>query len=272
MKTLKLLLTLVLISGITGCATNFASALEDARFALDNENWDEAIEKASDALAADPTSIEAGRLLSNAYFGRSGLDYLDIAEGIIDLETASADSDLERIAAVLPDTVTMADLRLAITTLEGFAAISSATSYAAVEDEELADAIFDLGMMQTIEHFAIGVYSSNYFGTFDPSLITADNATSVQSDLVGFDDRLIQSGLDADESYLNEIRKGYCVLANISAAAGFTQGEYQAWVACELSSDPSTVVTITYSAAIANCAALNPEGASSSCYGADTSE
>lgn len=274
MKTIQKLFILLFVVSLCSCATTEQSSLEDAQTALDNADYDAAIESATEALAEDSTSAAAARVLSNAYFGRSGIRFLDVMSGIFDLEENADDSNFAQIAAVLPDpydtTITEADVRLAIETLEGFTGID-ATSYT---DDDLADAAFDLGLMEAIEHFSLGVYGSDYFGTFDVAGITDDDAAAAQEDLLNFDNRLIAAGVDeTDNEFISDIRQTFCILKDVSAADGFTTAEYQALVGCELDDDPDTFDTVSLTADIANCAALDPDGqtaAVQACYEEDT--
>jgi hypothetical protein len=273
-KTIHKIFILLFVISLCSCATTEQSSLEDAQTALDNEDYDSAIDNATEALAEDSTNAAAARVLSNAYFGRSGIRFLDVMSGIFDLEENADDSNFAQIAAVLPDpydtTITEADVRLAIETLEGFAGID-ATSFT---DDDLADAAFDLGLMEAIEHFSLGVYGADYFGTFDVTGITDDDAAAVQEDLLNFDNRLVAAGVDeTDNAFISDIRQTFCILKDISAADGFTTAEYQALVGCELDDDPDTFDTLTLTADIANCAALDPDGQTAdvqACYDEDT--
>lgn len=247
---LKRFMIVLLFSAVTaGCATTELSKLEGARFALDKTNYTEAITKATAALAADPTNIEAARVLASAYLGRSGIDFLDLAEGVVDLANTN-NNNFQDIAAVLPSTATLSDLRSAITTLESLTGIDAAS----ITDEGLADAAFDLAIMQIVEQFALGIYGADYFGTLDTSGITDAQAATAQDDMIAWDNRLIASGLSSTEDFIIEIRRSYCVLERQSASDGFTADEYRQMVECQLSSsppgacstyDPTTAATTT---------------------------
>lgn len=264
-KSLLLVLALPLF---INCASDELGALEAAQFALDAGDYDTAITEAETALAADATNVDASRILGSAYFGRSGIDFFDLSEGVLDL-SESTDSNFQQIADVLPSTATAADLRSAITSLLDADGIDGADL-----DGTIADAAFDLGLMEAIESFSIGVYSSDYFGTFDVSAISDDDAASVQEDLINFDNHLIEAGIDSTESFIAEIRQTYCVLEPISAGEGFTTEEYQCLVGCQLDDNPDTFDTATLSGGtIATCAALDPTSQSAdveACYDADT--
>lgn len=246
------------------CASDFRGNLEEARFALDKGNYTVAITAATAALVANPGDVEASRVLANAYFGRSGLNFLDILEGIVDLDTA-ATPNFRAISDVLPSSADLSDLRTAITTLESVTGIDEAT----ITDEVLANAAFDLAMMQMLEHFARGVYGSDFYGTFDVSGVDDTDRQTVQEDLVEFDNRMIASGVDSAESFISEIRQTFCILEPISAGSGFAVEEYRDLVNCQLADDPTTVTTTT----VANCVALEPDGQTAdvqSCYDVDT--
>lgn len=255
---------------VIGCATTETGSLEAARFALDKGNYSKAITEATEALSANPDNYDAARILASAYLGRSGIDYLDLAEGALDLANNDDVSNFQQIADVLPETADVDDLRSAIETLEALDGID-ATSFT---DDVLADCAFDSGLMQLIEQFALGVYGSDYFGTFDVEGITATDRGNVLTDLIRFDNRLIAAGVDSTEDWLEEVRQTFCILEPISAGEGFTLAEYQAFVGCELDENPDTFDTASLTADIATCDDVNPENqgaAVQACYSQNTS-
>ncbi|MCP5464994.1 MAG: hypothetical protein H7A33_08230 [Deltaproteobacteria bacterium] len=254
MKSLRFFLAVLIGLTAINCASTEIGALDDARFALDKGNYSTAISKATQAVNADSTNIEAAYILASAYLGRGGLDLFNVAEGLVDLQNNS-DTNFQQIADVLSSTFTEADMRSAVEALEAVPGIDSAT----ITDEGLADAAYLLGLLQAVEHFTIGVYSSDYYGTFDVTGITDTDRENVQTDLLEFDNHLIASGVSATESYLQEIRTSWCLLEPLSAGDGFTLGEYRAYVACQLAANPDTVTTTTFSADVANCADINPD-------------
>ena len=255
----------VLVSLSTACATDYQNNVEKARFELDKGNFTTAINAATSAIQANPGDIEATRLLASAYLGRSGISFLDLAQGLFDLQN-STETNFRAIANVLPSSATLSDLRSAITTLETLTGVDN-TSFT---DESLADAVFDLAIMQMVEHFAVGVYNSNFFSTLDVSLISDGARINVQNDLLNFDNRLIASGVDSTESFISEVRQTWCILSPLSAGDGFTVSEYRALVACQLAADSTTVNTVAIDPNIANCAALAPNTADP-CLSQDTS-
>jgi hypothetical protein len=267
-KILKYLVLSVVLMSLVQCASAVQSNLEAAQFALDASDFDSAITHATNALTDDPDNIEAARILASAYLGRSGIDFLDLAEGIVDLESSDV-SNLQQIADVLPATADMDDVRSAVETLEAIDGIDDAT----LATDELKDAAFDLSIMQIIEHFALGVYGSSYFSAFDPTGISDDQRSSVQGDLVDFDNRLIASGVDSAEGYIDEIRQTLCILEPLSTGEGFTQSEYQAFVGCQLDDDPTTFDTAAIDPTIADCSVVDPGSQSAAveaCYDEDT--
>lgn len=245
------------------CASTETSNFEEAKFSLDAGDYDAAITAGLAALAENPDNILAARVVASAYLGRSEIDYLDLAEGITDLQNSTI-TNLQQIGSVLPDTADMSDVRSAIETLEALTGIDAAT----ITNEDLQDAAFDLGLLMTIEHFALGWYNSSEGA--DTSGISDDHKADVQSDLVNFDNRLVAAGLDSDEDFLAEIRQTFCILEPVSTGSGFTTAEYQDFVACQLADDAATVTTTT----VANCDAVNPDNqtaAVQACYDEDTS-
>lgn len=273
MKLTQFLLIATLVFFISSCASGTNSNLEDARFALDSSDFDAAIESATEVLEDDPDNIEASRILASAYFGRSGLDFFDLAEIILDLQDAT-DPNFRVVGNALPSDADMEDLRLAIQTLGALTGVDDDP----IDNEALKDVVFDLAIMQAVEHFALGVYGSDFFtttaSTVDPSSIASDDASNAQDDLIDFDNRLIASGVDADNEFINQIRQTFCILEPFSAGDGFTQGEFQALVGCELSDDSAAFDTTDFSADIPNCAAVAPatqDADVEACYEVNTS-
>lgn len=251
----------------TGCASSTNSNLEAAQFALDNSNYTSAISKANAVLNEEPNNLRAARILSSAYFGRSNLNFLDLAEAVFDLNTSSQTA-FQTMADTMPDTADLDDLHSAIATLEAIDGIDGSDLTG-----DLADLAFDLGIMEVVEQFAIGVYQSDYKTALDVSGITSDGVTNSLNDLLGFDGFIINSGIASDEDFISKVRENFCILEPISAGDGFTSGEFQALVGCQLSTDPDTFDTTAFSAVIANCAALDVDNQSAgvqACFNQDT--
>lgn len=266
MKIKNTILCVSLMFLAAHCASEADSTLEEAQFELDQGNFDEAIELALDSIAEDDTNVNAYKILGSAFFGRSGLDFLDLEQGLLNLEDDD-ETNFTSIANVLPEDGNMEDVSSAIAALEAAPGIDATT----IADEVLADTAFDLAFIQTIEHFAIGIYSSGFFGTFDVSGISDLDAALALTDLVNFDNTFVASGVDSEESFLNEIRQTFCILEPITAAEGFTTAEFQALVGCQL--EPDTFDPSAITADIATCADLNPDTQTAgitACYDTDT--
>ncbi|MBX7148536.1 hypothetical protein K1X76_05575 [bacterium] len=239
----------------SSCATNIASNLECARSEINNSNFDEAITCAQNVLEDDPGHIEATSLLASAYAGRSGIDFTALAVALLDLDS-SDETNFQLVTDTLPEDADLSDLRLAIETLEN---LSGITESSLPEESDLADAAFNLGMLKAAEHFLLGIYESDYFATFDVTLISDDARILAQEDLIDFDTLLVNSGISEGESFIEEIRQTYCILEPISAGEGFTQEEFQALVGCQLSDNPETFDTTLLTADIVNCSQLDPD-------------
>lgn len=266
-KSFRSVVAAVLCVSFINCASSFTSNLEEAKFDLDQGNFDAAINSAAQALNANPQNVEAARLLASAYFGRSGLDFLDLAEAIIDLDRNDSTA-YQQIAAALPTSANMDDVRAAVSTLQSLDGIDTAGL-----DNDIADAAFDLGLMEAIEHFALGVYGANFFTSLDTSQISSASKDLVQANTITFDNHLVNAGVESTETYVMDIRHTFCVLEPISSGEGFTLAEYQAFVGCQLTPDPDTFDTTAFTADIANCAVINPDDQPAdvqTCYAQDT--
>ncbi len=159
MKYRLVFLSFLLSLGFAGCANNATSQLEECQFALDASEFDSAIDHCNSAIEADDNNIQAYRYKGNAFFGRSNLDFLDLIQEILVLND-SGDSDFLDISNVLPDDGDLDDLRSAITSIQAAPGIDIDTDD--YGDGALADAGFDLGLMQAVESYAIGIYKSGF--------------------------------------------------------------------------------------------------------------
>ncbi|MDO8518748.1 MAG: hypothetical protein Q7T11_01125, partial [Deltaproteobacteria bacterium] len=151
--------------------------MENAQFALDNDDFDTAIEDGEDLLADEPNNVAAARIVASAYFARSGISYFDLAKTILDL----GDTDqFLTMAGALPDDADMGDLRSAIATLEGLSNVDDDP----IEEDALGTAVFELALMQVVEYFAIGVFEADFHGTLDVTLITDEDATNAMDSML----------------------------------------------------------------------------------------
>lgn len=260
---------LFLLFLVAGCATDFDENIESARFALDQGQFDTAISKAQDALDEDSTNIEARYLLGLAYVGKSGIDLIAVAEVLLRLEETNL-TNFQAVASEIPQDGDLTNLRTGINILDGL----NLTGITTISDDTRARYVFDLGLLKALEHIAIGVYASDYFGdNYDPAQITEAQYETVLDNLLTFDDDVVATGVSSNESFVRETRQTFCVLEPITAGAGFTIQEYRAFVACQLADDPSIVDTTEYTADIANCGDLDPDEQENSvltCYRQNT--
>lgn len=264
---MKQIIFLLMICLLSACASSSTSKIEQARFALDSGDYNEAIEAASAVIADDSQNITAARLLASAYFGRSNIRFLDLVEAILDLNDNDEDN-FKIIAQSLPEDGDVSDVRRAILVLEDLTIIDDTDL-----SGEILDAVYELAMMQVVEHFAIGIYNSDYFNSLDVTLIDDDDQAYVSADLINFDNRLINAGVDSSEDFLGDVRQTFCILEPISAGEGFTTAEYQAFVGCQLSDDPDNFDTTALTADISSCDDLDPGSQGSDvqdCYDEDT--
>lgn len=261
-KTKNFLLCCFLLSALNHCATTAQSNLEEARFALDEGDYQKAIDAATKAITADPNLTEAYRIKGDAQFSLSGIEFLEVEKGIVDL--AGANNDFAVIATSFPSFTTaaeadtaMAHIRDAITTLTLTPNIDDAD---VTDNTHLAAAAFDLALMLTIDQYAIGIYNANVnIGsntTPDVTGIDATDAENAMNDLIAFDDFFISSGID--ETFVNNVRQVFWILENLSASEGFTTAEYQALVGCQLDPDNFAPATAVPTAGVADCNAVNP--------------
>lgn len=275
MKKIKIsLLCCLLLFTLNHCALTADSALEDARFALDEGDYQEAIDAAQKAVDADSTSVEAYRLLGDAYFGLSGLNFLTLEKSIVDLQN-STDPDFSVIADALPDvsdvSSLLANLRTAITTLQSTPGIDGTS---ATSNTKLAETAYDLALMEVIEQYAVGVYGSNQkTGVLDVTLISQAQSDEALADSIAFDNEFILAGVSSTKDFISSIRQTYCMLKDLSGTStDFTLAEYQALVGCQLDSTNFNPANIAGSG-VATCSALNPDTQSTAvtdCYSTDT--
>ncbi len=217
-----------------GCATSYNEDLEDARFALDNGTWDNAISHASAALEAHPDSIEAALILSAAYAGRGGFRLIPLAQVIADRVHRRDLFDVvhDEIARNFYE---RADIRSAILVLTEQLLPAPHNEHALFTDHQ-----FQLGMLLAIEAFASALAVQPALGgNIDPTTIDAAIEAIVEENLLRADDALINAGLDEEDELVRNIRQTYCVLKNhsIREESGFDQSILQDMVHCQLAED-----------------------------------
>jgi len=279
MKKIKnSLLCCLLLFTLNHCASTAQSNLEDARFSLDQGDYQAAIDAATKAIAADSSLVEAYRLLGDAQFGLSGVDLLDIEKEVVDL--SGADTGFAAVAAILPvfTTTTDSDAALAhisdaIATLESTPGIDVTD---VTNDTQLAAAAFDLAVMLTVDQYSIGVYKSGFSSSSDTLTVSgitdADTATA-KVDLTKFDNYFNSSGVT--KTFIDSVRQVFWMLEDFPANSGFKTAVFQAFVGCELKPDTFAPATEVPTAGVATCADLNPDNQATSTqdkYDQDTTE
>lgn len=244
-----------------GCGSAVNKNLDDARKALNDGNWATAITKATAAVAADPTNLEAYLLLSSGYSGQAGVDLLELTEQLTNTATSSDAFDLVHDSLFTTMTSTgcvigtcLSDLNTAITTLT-----TTFTGNVATYDSYLQEQYyFQLGLLQYIQAMGLPTLTAqpSTSGTITPGNITAANTTTVQADFIAAYANITNAstGITSSNALATTLALNYWVLKNASVgvgvATGISQGVLQDQALCQLSPDPSTAVTST----VATCA------------------
>jgi hypothetical protein len=70
---------LVFLSILPACSDSDEATVEEAKYALDSQDWDKSIELAMSVLDSDPSNVRAALVASSAYAGRGGFRVLDLA-------------------------------------------------------------------------------------------------------------------------------------------------------------------------------------------------
>ena len=94
---------------------------EEARIALNNEDWDSAIELYVALVAEDSTVYSYHPRLATCYAGRSGIDLLNIVKAQFDGSSSAEGGIFDTIGGFLPDDPTdaqLSDIDLAVKTLQ----------------------------------------------------------------------------------------------------------------------------------------------------------
>ncbi len=290
----RLAVALFVVAVATGgaCPSSEQSLLDELKFALDRCNpvsepaslttfCQTAVDKGELLIAEAPTDKNARILLSNAYFGRSGLDFLDLLQTFADLSSTAAD-DFEEIRDALTGvSVDLTKLRLSVTTL------TDLTGLAAADNE---DYFRQLGLMRSLEAFVRPVKQSvddaNAFNEAKVvEKIDADEAAIIEEDYLNADNNLADTEVD-DDDILSPIRENYCrcSLQNpLGGSAGFNAACLRDLMRCELNPNVGDTSTSTINnAGIAqdynrdgalddrDCATLLDPTGLSACGGQDT--
>lgn len=229
----KGILVLVLLTLIAGaCATTLSEELEQAHYALDRGDWDSAILHGSNALAEDPSNVEAALLLSAGYAGRGGFSIVPLISVIAD---STRNNDIfDSVLESVEETITNPDdLRTSIIVL-----LRDLTPLPDFSHPLFTDHQFQVSVLSSIEAFFLPSHAAQptIDGPITPENITQDIKDIVQGDLVDVDDIYINGGLNSDNELVKHVRLTYCVLKDASSSAsGFDLEVLQDLVLCQLS-------------------------------------
>ncbi|OGQ22669.1 MAG: hypothetical protein A3I05_03855 [Deltaproteobacteria bacterium RIFCSPLOWO2_02_FULL_44_10] len=251
---MKQFLYIVLFATLISCAAGTDEQLEEAQFALDKGDWATAITKSNDALTADATNVEAALLLSSAYAGRAGVNILAISADIS--ESGNTESIFNVVHDALANTITsgtgLTDVRNAIVAL-GTTLTQPATTHVLFKDQQ-----FQLGILEAIESFALSSLTAQQTldGTITTTDITTTHRDDTQTDFINVDNHLINGGMESGDVLVTNLRKNYCVLRNVTAAAsGIDLTALQDLNLCQLSA--STTGLTFQSGTVASCASFD---------------
>lgn len=285
MKNTNIYVLSLLLILTASCASSLEGELDEAMFALDNCSTTnttpctDAITAADTLLASDPTNVEVSLVKSSALATRGGIDLLDLMAELARTGVSGGfDNDTQKFRVihdvVVGNVSSTTDIRSSITVLTGIAA-------PATTDAIYKTYYFQLGILQSIEAFVLPTITAQptSTSTVTSTSVTATNRDNVEDDFVNADDNMITGGITSgkDGFELVEIaRINYCVLKNISGAAGFTLAELQDLMSCQLCIDvtdvsicPKSSTAMTgaagdFQSTIATCADFNFDACSGS--------
>ena len=274
----KCLLFVVLslaLAGLGGCADTNDERIEAAKFALDKCNPDdasteafctEAITSAENVIASTPSNLEAYLLASSAYFGRAGLDLLEISQTFADLNDASAQDDYEVIA----DAATIAEAKLT----DLASSVDALTTSTATFNNA---ATFQMGIVRAIEALVLPISRVKSTGGVDPSLLTADDRSRSEADFLNADNNLTDAGLAADNEIVTVIRENFCRLSTQAvgdvAGQAFSLAQQRDQLGCALDDAYTPSLDYNQDAAInrTDCSSFDPDTAAvTACKSLDT--
>ena len=244
----KLFLAIVTAGFLTAgaCPSTEQTLLDELKFALDRCNPSDtatletfcktAVEKGEALILADPSDENAQILLSSAYFGRSGLDFLELLETFANLIDSDVDDFLEIRNAIASIGVNLGHLESSITTLTTFLAANPAIAATGHED------LFrQLGLMRALDAFIRPVQLAGAQAA-DVATQLADGSASfsrIQNDFLNADDDLTETEID-DSEILSPIRLNYC-LCKRQALTGFNASCLRDLMRCELMDTPAGI-------------------------------
>ena len=222
---------------LAGCSTAKDAGVEQARLALDKGEWDKAIEDAGDALANDPSSVEAALMLSSAYAGRAGVQLTRIAAAIADRSREHDLFDLvqDEYHRFRSGEIDGADLDLAIGALRDRLQPQPASSNPLYRDR-----FFQHGLLLVVKiflHPAILAQAAED-AAIEARVLDEETEESVEQSLLAADDAFLESGLAEDDPMVQHVRQTWCVLrAAWADSDGFDVRALRDILRCQLSPD-----------------------------------
>ncbi|MBI2981558.1 MAG: hypothetical protein HYY44_04610 [Deltaproteobacteria bacterium] len=220
------------------CPSSEDTLLDEVKFALDQCNpgnkpetvdtfCKTAVEKGEELVAASPTDKNARLLLSSAYFGRSGLDFLSLLETFAGLVDSTEKDFVEIRDAIVGISVGVADLRSSITTLT---TLIDEQGLSATGNE---DVFRQLGLMMALETFVRPVRLAGADAA-DVAAGLSDASGEgdlIKADFISVDNYLSDTNVDS-EDLLKPIRENYCRCS--LQTGGFTTRCLRDLMRCEL--------------------------------------
>lgn len=233
-----------------GCNVT-ASLIETARFLMDqcdpaeapsadeSDACSQAAAKTEIVLDDDATNLEAATLNSSAHLGLAGLEFLDIAEQLTDLqESDNSGNDfsqfqdlvatIEETRAINLDELTLAQERLLIALTGVDAAPSNESDF------------FQLGLLQAVDAFIRPAKLAGDNAANADTAITEAVTIIVEANFIAADNNLVLGGT-TDTDVLGPIRNNYCFCKiNAGGFGGFDTTCLRDLMKCELAGAAAT--------------------------------
>lgn len=152
----------ILVIMLSGCGTrNLAESStentkeEKARIALNEENWDLAIQLYTELIAEDATIYKFHPLLGTCYAGRAGVDLLNIVKAQFSSGTSASGGIFDTIGAFLPKDPTDAQMSDIITSINTISSMP--------EDHRSKTGTFEYSSEAS---FQLDLYTASHSGMF----------------------------------------------------------------------------------------------------------
>ncbi len=281
-RPLVLIGTCGLLAASCGSAVN--KNLDDARFALDNADYNSAITSAGAATAADPSNLNAFNLLSAGYSGQSGLNLLNLAQVLTDsgnsntifatlhtnLVTQIVHTGADYSAGLASLNTGITTLAIGSTTFTGAPTTYGGNIVGAFGTDLQNQYFFQMGILMYIQALGLPTITAqpSASGTITQGAITAANATTVQNDFINGYASLANpaSGIATTNALLTTLSKNYCVLKAVYALGGGNTflTALQDLTVCQLNTAYAGPFA---SPGVPTCAALNAPFTNGACDG-----